>query len=299
MQVFIDIIVFIAHIYYLYIYKMISRTGFHMSYYIFYIIFLTFLLLCQFYHRYKQEYLYNLIEMIVYMFFIKFDFYIDLVLNFDNRYADPMIYKYLTFISYTILLFYIFYNLYLYVYNFMQQKKYTKQLEIDLKNNQVHLLRHDVSEVLHQINNDIKIENYQKAQDSIQSFLQKQYQTYSVITSIPSLNELFQLEFMKYKQDNIALSYFIDVIDPNHWNEKDNILIYDLLEKLIIKDNHVRLTLQQKPYGIICQIISQHPVKKQCMKKHRKQFQHQQLDNGDHSYTLLMPFSSSTQLFSQ
>lgn len=89
------------------------------------------------------------------------------------------------------------------------------------------------------------------------------------------------------------------MIDNKVWDERYNVMIYDLLEKLRLNHNQMSLSLQQKPYGIICQVTSKLPVCKDLMYKDKRKFQHKQLDNGTHIYHLIMPLSSSTQLFSR
>lgn len=152
----------------------------------------------------------------------------------------------------------------------------------------IHVLRHDISMFLHVLYNDLNIKAYQEAKNKIQSFIKKQYLNTTPTTSV-SFNEIFDMELNKYQQEKVDLSYVIGKIDQSSWDQTYNILIYDLLEKLRVENNEVKISFEQKVNGIMCRVISKQISKQSLLQKNKLMFKHDMLKEY-HIYTLTIPF---------
>lgn len=249
---------------------MISLVGYLAYLYVFHVVFLphriyewSFILISgisllgSFYFYEKKKRIESIISIIIYALSFSLSYLLQVFIktkNFTIHYT----------VSWIILIFSIL-SLIIYFYYFMRQiyleeineQNYIRQIEKEIYENYIHILRHDYNQKLHQITNDIQVNDQEKALNHLKQLMQESYQNNAMtISNSSSLNHMFQSQLTQYQNEGIPFQYFLCKVEYQNWNEKYTIFIYQFLEAARIPKNEVIFYLQVQQCYFICQIIS-------------------------------------------
>lgn len=186
----------------------------------------------------------------------------------------------------------------IYFYAFIQrlhmdkvnQQKYINQIEKEIYESYIHVLRHDYNQKLYQVMNDIRMNDSQKAIHHLQALTQESYQDTAItISNIPSLNHMFQTELSLYHKEHIPFQYYLCKIEK-YWHENYTVFIYQLLEDARKPHNEIKLYIQMNQESYLCRLVSLQPLHYQIDISHDISIVENKFSN-DYIYFITLPFS--------
>lgn len=253
------IISLIGYLAYLYVFHVVFLP--HKIYEFIFIIISSLSLLGSFYFYREKKHIGSIISIIIYAL----SFSLSYLLQVFVRTKD---YTFHYVICWIILIFSIL-SLVIYFYCFIRQlyleelnkQNYIRQIEKEIYESYIHVLRHDYNEKLYQITNDIKMNDTTKAINYLEQLIQNSYQNNMMtISNSSSLNHMFQSQLSLYQNESIPFQYFLCKIDNQYWDEKYTIFIYQFLEATRIPHNEVIFYLQVQSSYYVCKVISCMPI---------------------------------------
>lgn len=239
----------------------------------------------------KSLSIYSIITMIIYLFSFPCSHILEVFLHinhFTSQIAIILFLFIIFIISLIVLVFYFLKQLYISAIN---QHKYIQQIENEIQENYIHLLRHDYNEKLYQIINSINSNNKEKALNDLKELTQQSYRSEAFTISNSSfLNHLFQSQYFKYKKENISFQYYLCRIDQQFWNKHYTMTLYKLLELSRIQNNEIIVYLQTKEKYFECKIISKYPINYKQLKNKKIIIEEKKLKDH-YVYILKMSFN--------
>lgn len=249
-------------------------------------------LILSFYFSKEKKHTYSIVFMILYSFSFSFLFLLEIFLRIQYYSSESIICLLLLIFSICALIIYIYDFVKRFYIDQMKKQRYIYQMENNIYENYIHVLRHDYNKRLYQITNDIKNNDSQKALDHIKHLIQDSYQNNTtIISTTSSLNYMFQLQINQYKKENISFRYYICKIDSEIWDEKYTICLYHLLDRARVLHNEVTVYLQTQDMNFICRIISIKPIEYSQVVYKKMNVVEKKLEEY-YLYTIKMPFSS-------